>query len=220
MNDSICVKKAMPLINKFGYTTINKNVLDEIIKRISKQILHGEYKNSHDAIKLIPTHANILIDFITIFNIYIDNCKNTQNYTHLKTIMCDNECNLCKIYHLLTSWGLMYIDCLKINAGGQSNRLLNMFMTEEGTIKNSVLYNKDTKLIFTDVKKCIQNTNESNINLKQTYYMISMALYLRKEFKYYCNKEIDKIHSDFINYLELLCNILRKKISNIKSKSK
>lgn len=45
MNDNICIKKAMPLLKKFGYTTINENVLDAIMNKISTHVLHYQYKD-------------------------------------------------------------------------------------------------------------------------------------------------------------------------------
>lgn len=162
------------------------------MNKISTHVLHYQYKDINEAIKLIPSHANCMTSFIQIFAIYIDNCKNTNNYNHLKTIMCDNFCNLCKMYHLLTGLGLLYIDCLKMDIGGLSNRILGMEMNRTNTIQNSVLYNQDTKIKIKDIIQCIYQSTHSKENLKQGYYMISLALYLRKEFQYFCDKSIDK----------------------------
>lgn len=106
MNDTICQKLAKPYLQNLGYgkANVNINVLNSIMEYIDTNILHYEYKDLNDAINKIPVHSNYLINFIHIFSIYIDKCKSTSNYNYIKTFMCDNTCNLCKMYHVLASW--------------------------------------------------------------------------------------------------------------------
>lgn len=41
--------------------------------------------------------------------------------------------------------------------------------------------------------------------------MISIALYIRKEFEYFCNKPVDKPHQNFIQSLNRINKILYNK---------
>jgi len=188
--------------------------LNDIMTYIDKYILHFEYEDISEAIKLIPKQARYLLDFIELFSFYIDHCRTNSNYTTIKIFMCDNKCNLCKIYHLLASWGLLFIDCLYINTSmsNRINQLLHMSMKHDKTIKNYILYHNETMLNLNDIFNCIQNSPKTKQFLKESYFLISSALYLRDQFTYYCGKPIDNKHLHFNRTLDRLKNELIRKI--------
>ena len=214
MNNDKCNALSISYIKKLGYKNISQDNLNNVMNNIQKKILHWEYKNFKEAVDYIPKQASYLINFIHIFSIYIDKCKNTNYHVQIKQYMCDNQCNLCKIYHLLTSWGLLITECLKMNVTGLSNKLLGDEMYKEKTIKNCVLYNNNTFIDFTNVKNCFNRPNQLNNNLKRAYTMISMGLYLREEFTYFCDKSIDIPHQNFINILNKTKSDLLQAINN------
>jgi len=89
-------------------------------------------------------------------------------------------------------------------------------MVKMQSLKNAVLYSKETKLDINNITKCIQNSTKSPTTLKNAYTMISMALYLREEFKYFCNKPIDVPHKKFNTTLNLVKQELYKQIRKSK----
>jgi hypothetical protein len=213
-----CEQKALKYIKKLTGRRVDTHdiptTLDEIMTYIYNNILHHQYNSINDAIKLIPVHARYLIKFIQLFSMYIDYCKNDNNYTKIKIFMCDNKCNLCKIYHIMASWGLFMIECLYINTrkGDRTNQLLHLSMNRENTIKNYVLYNNETLLQLNDIVNCIKNTNKDKTLLKESYFLISSALYLREQFQYFCDKPIDRKHTIFNKTLDRLKTQLLQKI--------
>ena len=176
-------ERILSYIKKLTKTNvISSNIstsLNDIMKYIDKYILHFEYDDINDAIKLIPKQARYLVDFIQLFSYYIDHCKSNSNYNIIKTFMCDNKCNLCKIYHLLASWGLLYIECLYINTSmsNRINQLLHMSMNHEKTIKNYILYHNETLLNLNNVFKCIKNsTKDKHLHFNKTLDKMKMEL--------------------------------------------
>lgn len=209
-----CNEKVINHIYKLTGQRVNaldiSKSLHEIMIYIDKHILHYRYNTISDALNLIPKHSRYLLEFIQLFSVYIDYCKNNDNYKLIKTFMCDNQCNLCKMYHLMTSWGLLMINCLyvKTRTSGRVNQLLHLTMTYNKDVSNFVLYNNETLLDLNSVFNCIQNTKENESMLKESYFLISSGLYLREHFAYFCNKSIDRKHTKFNQTLERIQNHL------------
>lgn len=110
------------------------------------------------------------------------------------------------------SWGFLLIDCLLYEARGLNNKLLDMEMLNIKSYKNAVLYNNQTMLNIKDIQTCIKNSSKSSPVLKNAYTMISMSLYLREEFTYFCNKRIDLPHIRFNTKLNRIKQELFNKI--------
>ena len=131
--------------------------------------------------------------------VYLTECKESSFTSVLKNQMCRGYKILCKTYHLLHVWSLLNLNCLFFNE--PITRITNENLAK--AIINIKLGNT-----------CIDNLQSRN-NLRLAKYLLNNAYELRKNFKHYCGKNIDKKHYEFIKSVEKTIKKINKRFNSI-----
>lgn len=192
-------KNSSPFINtELDAKEIN-SVLNDILDQIEKDILKKEFPSFDEAKKSIPNDSNKLISLIKMYNVYLTECKDSSFTSVLKNQMCRGYKILCKIYHLLHIWSLLVLNCLYFK--GDIDRITN------GNLAKAIID-------INQGNSCVDNL-QTRTNLRLSKYLLNNSYELRKNFKHYCGKNIDKKHYDFIKRVQQTINKIDKKIQSI-----
>lgn len=145
-------------------------------------ILHTKHLDIQTAIDKIPHDTAILIAMVKILHW----CKKSIDIKYVKSFMCHNKYTICKMYHILTNWGLIMLECTHF-----INKNVDL-------LNNAVLHQKHILMNMQQVKTCI---NTLNLNNRQRiingYNLLSSALYLRLNYFTYCDIPITPKHAKF-----------------------
>jgi hypothetical protein len=192
-------KNSVPFINiELNSKEIN-TILNDILDQIEKDILKKEFPSFDEAKKSIPNDSNKLISLIKMYNVYLTECKDSSFTSVLKSQMCRGYKILCKTYHLLHIWSLLVLNCLFFQE--PITRITN-----ENLAKAIIDINQGNS--------CIDKLQTKN-NLRLAKYLLNNAYELRKNFKHYCGKNIDKKHYEFIKKVERTIKKINKQINHL-----